>query len=92
MKYDFTSILDRRGKDAAAYDNVGAHVIAPARPKEGFDIIPMWVADMNFPVVPTITEAIIARAQHPSFGYFFPPTNTMIPSSSGTRSATVSLA
>jgi cystathionine beta-lyase len=72
MKYDFTSILDRRGKDAAAYDNVGAHVIAPARPKEGFDIIPMWVADMNFPVVPTITEAIIARAQHPSFGYFFP--------------------
>ena len=31
MKYDFTSILDRRGKDAAAYDNVGAHVIAPAR-------------------------------------------------------------
>lgn len=40
MKYDFTSILDRRGKDAAAYDNVGAHVIAPARPKEGFDIIP----------------------------------------------------
>ena len=27
---------------------------------------------MNFPVVPTITEAIIARAQHPSFGYFFP--------------------
>ena len=47
MKYDFTSILDRRGKDAAAYDNVGAHVIAPARPKEGFDIIPMWVADMK---------------------------------------------
>ena len=44
MKYDFTSILDRRGKDAAAYDNVGAHVIAPARPKEGFDIIPLWVA------------------------------------------------
>ena len=73
MKYDFTSILDRRGKDAAAYDNVGAHVIAPARPKEGFDIIPMWVADMNFPVVPTITEAIIARAQHPSFGYFHRP-------------------
>ena len=72
MKYDFTSILDRRGKDAAAYDNVGAHPIAPAKPKEGFDIIPMWVADMNFPVVPTITEAIIERAKHPSFGYFFP--------------------
>lgn len=72
MKYDFTSILDRRGKDAAAYDVVGAHRIAPAKPKEGFDIIPMWVADMNFPVVPTVTEAIIQRAKHPSFGYFFP--------------------
>jgi len=32
----------------------------------------MWVADMNFPVVPTITEAIIERAKHPAFGYFFP--------------------
>lgn len=72
MKYDFTSILDRRGKDAAAYDNLGEHPIAPSKPKDGFDIIPMWVADMNFPVLPTITDAIIKRAQHPSFGYFFP--------------------
>ena len=29
MKYDFTSILDRRGKDAAAYDNVGAMSLRP---------------------------------------------------------------
>ena len=72
MKYDFTSILDRRGKDAAAYDNVGAHVIAPARPKEGFDIIPMWVADMNFPAVHTIPEAIIERTKHTTYGYFEP--------------------
>ena len=72
MKYDFTSILDRRGKDAAAYDNVGAHVIAPARPKEGFDIIPMWVADMNFPTVPTIPAAMMERVQHPAYGYFSP--------------------
>ena len=72
MKYDFTSILDRRGKDAAAYDNVGAHVIAPARPKEGFDIIPMWVADKNITVVPTITASIIARAQHTTYASFYP--------------------
>ena len=72
MKYDFTSILDRRGKDAAAYDNVGAHPIAPAKPKEGFDAIPMWVADMNFPTVPTIPEAMIERAKHPAYGYFNP--------------------
>ena len=60
MKYDFTSIMDRRGKDAIAVDALGAPGFAPGAPKEGFDAIPMWVADMNFPTVPTIPEAIIA--------------------------------
>ena len=32
----------------------------------------MWVADMNFPTVPTVTDAIIERAKHPAFGYFSP--------------------
>ena len=41
-------------------------------PKDGFDVIPMWVADMNFPVVPTIAQAMIARAKEPTFGYFMP--------------------
>ena len=71
MKYDFTSILDRAGKDAIAYDMLGRG-IAPGKPKEGFDAIPMWVADMNFPVVPTIQKAIIDRVNHPAFGYFHP--------------------
>lgn len=72
MKYDFTTVMDRRGKDALAVDAVGGSSFAgymPA-PREGFDVIPMWVADMNFPVVPTIQEAIISRVQHPAFGYF----------------------
>lgn len=72
MKYDFTSILDRRGKDAIAVDLVGAPGSQYPSPREGFDPIPMWVADMNFPVVPTIQEAMIERAKHPSFGYFRP--------------------
>ena len=46
--------------------------MSPGKPKEGFDIIPMWVADMNFPTVPTIPEAIIERAKHPAYGYFAP--------------------
>ena len=61
MQFDFTSILDRRGKDAMAVDAIGENGMFPA-PKEGFDAIPMWVADMNFPTVPTVPEAIIARA------------------------------
>ena len=72
MKYDFTSILDRRGKDAIAVEAVGAGPFGYPAPREGFDIIPMWVADMNFPVVPTIQEHMIERAKHPTFGYFMP--------------------
>lgn len=73
MKYDFTSIMDRRGKDAIAVDALGAgNGFAPDSPEAGFDAIPMWVADMNFPTCPTIPEAIIARTQHPAYGYFEP--------------------
>lgn len=71
MQYDFTSIMDRHGKDAMAVDEIGAGT-APGAPKEGFDVIPMWVADMNFPTVPTVPEAIIERAKHPAYGYFYP--------------------
>ena len=71
MKYDFTSIMERRGRDATAVDAPGSgQGFAPGAPKEGFDLIPMWVADMNFPTVPTIPEAVIARAKHPAYGYF----------------------
>ncbi len=69
MQYDFTSIMDRHGKDAIAIDGLGRG-FAPDPPKEGFDVIPMWVADMNFPTVPTIPQAIIERTQHPAYGYF----------------------
>lgn len=72
MTYDFTTIMDRRGKDALAVDALGKLPGMPGAPKDGFDAIPMWVADMNFPTVPTIQEAIIRRVQHPAFGYFMP--------------------
>ena len=73
MKYDFTSIFNRKGLDAIAVDAPGNTCHSPDGPtKEGFDLIPMWVADMNFPAVPTIPAAIIQRAQHPAYGYFSP--------------------
>ncbi len=70
MKYDFTSIMDRRGLDSIAVDNPGQVPGAPGGPKDGYDLIPMWVADMNFPTVPTVPKALIARASHPAYGYF----------------------
>ena len=78
MKYDFTSILDRRGKDAIAVDApyvegcFNHEYFAAATLKEGMDWIPMWVADMNFPTVPTVQKAVVERTAHPAFGYFSP--------------------
>ena len=73
MKYDFTSIMDRHGMDSIAVDLPVLPGFAPAgETKPGFDQIPMWIADMNFPTVPTIPEAIIERAKHPAYGYFMP--------------------
>ena len=65
MKYDFTTIMDRRGMDAIAVDRPPR---APSVP--GFDLIPMWIADMNFATVPTVVDSMIRRARHPAFGYF----------------------
>ena len=74
MKYDFTTVYDRRGMDALAVDALGQPGgFAPGKPKDGFSVIPMWVADMNFATVPTIPAAIIERAQHPLYGYFEAP-------------------
>ena len=73
MKYDFSTVLQRKGHDALAVDVVGKPGSPiPVAPKAGFDAIPMWVADMNFPVVPTVQEEMAKRLQHPTFGYFEP--------------------
>lgn len=70
MKYDFRTIMQRKGWDAMAVDSLGQGGMVPDLPKEGFDVIPMWVADMNFPTVPTIPEEITKRVNHPAYGYF----------------------
>ena len=61
MKYDFDEIVPRRGTNAIKWD-------MDTDP----EVLPMWVADMNFATVPTVREHIIQRAQHPMFGYFNP--------------------
>ena len=57
MKYDFTSILDRHGKDAIAVDHWFRRGDG-SRSTKGRALMrsPMWVADMNFPTVPTVQE------------------------------------
>ena len=69
MKYDFTTIMDRRDMDAIAVDKIPYENV---QVEEGFSTIPMWVADMNFQTVPTIPEAMIERTKHAAYGYFEP--------------------
>ena len=72
MNYDFTSVMNRHGMDAIAVEAPGMPGFSISGPREGFDVIPMWVADMNFPTAPSIPEAIIRRTQHTAYGYFMP--------------------
>lgn len=72
MKYDFTSMIERKGHDALALDAPEGALGKPVEYKEGMTAIPMWVADMNFPVFPAVQEAVSQRLNHPAFGYFLP--------------------
>ena len=65
--YDFTTVLDRRGRDSVAADRIpipGAEVEAGVTP------IPMWIADMSYPTAPPVLEAMRRRLDFPSLGYF----------------------
>ena len=89
MKYDFTTLPDRHGRDSIAVDGLGKG-FAPDAPQPGFDAIPMWVADMNFVCLPTIQQAVIERVQHPASAILTRLPNTTAPSSAGRRPATTS--
>jgi len=64
-KYNFDEIIDRRGTNAIKVD-------ALAERYGNADIIPLWVADMDFKSPPAVAEAIIERAKHGIFGYTSP--------------------
>ena len=73
MTYDFTTIMDRHGQDALAVDGLGnGGGFSPAAPREGFDSIPLWVADMSFATAPSVTRAMAERIAQPHFGYYAP--------------------
>ncbi len=67
MEYDFTTFVERRGRDSLAADQLPFEGV---RVREGFEPIPMWVADMSYPTAPPVLEALKARLELPSFGYF----------------------
>lgn len=66
MPYDFDQIIDRRQTNNVKWDR-RAEVFGAG------DLLPLWVADMDFAVPPGVTAALSARIKHPVYGYTFPP-------------------
>lgn len=62
MKYDFDKVTDRRGTNCLKYD------FARERGKPE-DVLPLWVADMDFPAAPEILEKLQQTVSHGIFGY-----------------------
>ena len=58
MKYNFDKLIERRNTGCVKWDEC-----------PNSDIIPMWVADMDFAVAPAIQEAVRQRAEHPIYAY-----------------------
>lgn len=66
MKYDFDQVIDRRGTDAVKLEDMKT---VWGRT----DLIPLWVADMDFATAPFIVDAIRKRCENPVMGYTSKP-------------------
>jgi cysteine-S-conjugate beta-lyase len=66
MRYDFDAPLDRRDTHSLKWDYC-------QRTYGLDDVIPMWVADMDFPAPQPVVDALRARAAHPAYGYASTP-------------------
>ena len=62
MKYDFDELIERRGTNCVKWDE------SPSP-----EVIPLWVADMDFRVAPAIQKALQQRVEHGVFGYNIVP-------------------
>jgi cystathionine beta-lyase len=66
MTYDFDTLIDRRGTDSQKWQKYA-----------GRDILPLWVADMDFRSPPEVIAALHARVEHGVFGYARPTRSTI---------------
>ena len=62
--FDFDTPIDRRGTASIKWDKY-----------KGRDVIPLWVADMDFACAPAVVEALHRRVDHPIYGYSDPPSD-----------------
>lgn len=69
-RFNFDSLIDRRGTNALALEGYADYLFGDGpRPPIPDELIPMWVADMQFTAPQAVIDAISARVAHPVFGY-----------------------
>lgn len=66
MSFDFDKIIARDGTASVKQDGRAGYFGTS-------DILPLWVADMDFPTPEAVTKVLIERAEHPVYGYTFYP-------------------
>ncbi|MDD5364243.1 MAG: PatB family C-S lyase [Gallionellaceae bacterium] len=66
MSFDFDRVVPRAGTDSVKWDGRGGYFGTE-------DVLPMWVADMDFAAPVEVTRALAARAAHPVYGYTLYP-------------------
>jgi len=70
MRHNFDRVIDRRGTNALALEGYAEYLFGNQTPPAVHkQLLPMWVADMQFAAPPAVIEAINARMAHPIFGY-----------------------
>ena len=71
MEFEFDQLIERKGTGCVKWDEEAPRQTGDGPLSGGKELIPLWVADMDFAVAPAIQEAIARRAQHPIFGYTY---------------------
>ena len=73
MKYNFDELVERRGTNCVKWDERPQVGERSSGMSPSADVIPLWVADMDFKAAPAILEAVKKRAEHGVFGYNIVP-------------------
>ena len=66
MSWDWDRVIARQGTASVKHDAYAGYFGTA-------DVLPMWVADMDFAAPEAVTQALAARAAHPIYGYSFYP-------------------
>jgi cystathionine beta-lyase len=71
LTFNFDKIINRKGSSSTKWEKFPKNYDEQVNPNGG-QLLPMWVADMDFPTPPAVIDALVKRAEHGLFGYSKP--------------------